>query len=71
MTSTSKPNITLQESRALKTLWRDSFWVILTPDKGATMVVMDRQDYIRKAQELIGDQDTLTYIHTVYLYSTG
>ena len=51
-------NITLQESRALEELKRHWSRVILMADKGVAMVVIDRQDYISKAQELIGDQDT-------------
>ena len=52
---TPNPIITLQESRPLKELKRDESRVILTADYGVVMVVMDRQDYISKAQELIGD----------------
>ena len=53
-----KPNIILQESGALKEFKRAQSRVILTVDKEVSMVVMDRTDYVSKAQELIGDQDT-------------
>ena len=32
--------------------------IILTADKEVAMVVMDRQDYVNKAKELLGDQHT-------------
>ena len=38
----------------MKTDWSR---IIFTVDRGVAMVVMDRQDYINKAQELIGNQD--------------
>ena len=31
-------------------------------DKGVTMVVMDRQDYIDKAQKLLAETDTYQHI---------
>ena len=42
-----KPNLTRQESIGLAQLKKD------TVDKGVAMVVMDRQDYISKVQELL------------------
>ena len=45
----TKPNITRQESIALSQLRR----VILTADKGVAMVVMDREDHINKAKDLL------------------
>ena len=48
-----KPNITRQESIALSQLRRDKDRVILTSDKGVTMAVMDREDYINKAKDLL------------------
>ena len=32
--------------------------IILTADKGEAMLVMDRQDYINKAQGLLDDRET-------------
>ena len=32
--------------------------MILSEDKGVALVVMDRQDYIRKAKELLEDTNT-------------
>ena len=53
-----KATITIQEARAVKELKRDWARTIFTADKGVTMVSIDRQDYISKAQELLGDQYT-------------
>ena len=46
----SKPNITIQKTKAIKELKSDQSRIILTADKEVAMVVMDRQDYNTKAQ---------------------
>ena len=46
-----KPNITREERKGLAQLKKDKDKVVLTADKGVAMVVMDRQDYIQKAEE--------------------
>ena len=48
-----KPNLTKEERIGLAQLKRDKDRVILTADKGVEMVVMDRQEYISKAEELL------------------
>ena len=48
-----KPNITRQESIALSQLRRNKDRVILTVDKGVVMVLMDREDYINRAKDLL------------------
>ena len=48
-----KLNITMEEQKALAELRRDKNRIILTADKGVSMVVMDTEDYIRKAEELL------------------
>ena len=48
-----KPNLTRQESIGLAQLKKDKDRVILTADKGVAMVVMDREEYVTKAQELL------------------
>ena len=48
-----KPNLTRQENIGLAQLKKDKDRVILTVDKGVAMVVMDKEDYINKAQELL------------------
>ena len=42
-----------EEIKALGELKRDSNQTILTVDKGVAMVVMDREDYIDKANSLL------------------
>ena len=48
-----KDNLTKQERIGLSQLKKDKDRVILTVDKGVAMVVMDREDYNNKAQELL------------------
>ena len=49
---TPKPNLTTEERRGLTQLKRDKDKEVLTADKGVAMVVMDKQDYNNKAEEL-------------------
>ena len=49
----TKSNITREERKALVELRKDKSKIILTADKGVSLVVMDREEYIRKAQELL------------------
>ena len=44
-----RPNITREEQRALMELKKDDTKVILTADKGVSLVVLDKDEYIRKA----------------------
>ena len=46
---TPKPNLTKAQNLALRELKRDRDYIVLTADKGVAMVIMDRQDYINKA----------------------
>ena len=55
-----KPNLTKEERTGLAQLKRDKDRVILTVDKGVAMVVMDIQDYISKAEELLAHPTYLT-----------
>ena len=48
-----KPNLTKEELKALAELRKDSNRIIITADKGVSMVVMDRKDYIDKAANLL------------------
>ena len=48
-----KPNLTKVQSTALKELKKDRDCIVLTADRGVTMVIMDRQDYISKADTLV------------------
>ena len=49
----SRFNITREERKAIDELRRDKNRIILTADKGVSMVVMDRDDYNKKAEELL------------------
>ena len=48
-----KSNITKEEARAIKELKKDQERMVLTADKGVSMVVMDREDYDKKSKELL------------------
>ena len=48
-----KPNLTREERRGSTQLKRDKDKVVLTANKGVAMVVMDKQDNINKAEELL------------------
>ena len=49
-TSTSKSNITKEEHQALRKLKKDENRMVLTVDKGVSLVVLDKEDYIHKAE---------------------
>ena len=48
-----KPNLNRAELQAIRELKRDKSRIILTADNGVTMVVMDGQGYINKANHLL------------------
>ena len=48
-----KPSLTKTQTIALWELKRDRDCIVLTADKGIAMVIMDRQDYINKANSLL------------------
>ena len=48
-----KNNITREERKVIEELRRDKTRMILTMDKGVSMVVMDRDDYNKKAEALL------------------
>ena len=49
----SKPNLTKAQNSAKRELKRDRDCIVLTADKGVAVVIMDRQDYISKANNLL------------------
>ena len=49
-----KPNISREEQKAMKELRKDANRTVLTADKGVALVVMDQEDYQKKAEELLG-----------------
>ena len=57
-----KPNLTKAQTSALRELKRDRDHIVLTADKRVAMVIMDRQDYINKANQLLNQNtyETLT-----------
>ena len=48
-----KTDISKEEARAIQELRRDQDKIILTADKGVSMVVMDKEDYIKKSEDLL------------------
>ena len=51
-----KPNLDKDKRTALHQLRKDKDRIILTADKGVAMVVLDKEDYINKAKELLNTQ---------------
>ena len=54
----NKSNITKEELRAIKVLKQDDQRIILTADKGVALVVLNKADYIERAEQLL---NRLTY----------
>ena len=50
---TPRSNISKEEVQAIQELKRDDSRIILTADKGVAMVVLNKEDYIRKAKHLL------------------
>ena len=48
-----KPNLTKAQNLAIRELKKVRDPIVLTADKGVAMVIMDRQDYISKANNLL------------------
>ena len=48
-----KPSITKEEAKAIQELKKDKEKIILTAYKGVSMVVMDKEEYIKKSEELL------------------
>ena len=56
-----KCNLTMEERKVLTELKRDKDRIVLTADKGVTMVVLDRQGYIEKAKNLLTQPAYMTF----------
>ena len=54
----TKPNITVDEFKAIKELKEEQSRVVLTVDKGVAMVIMDKKKYTDKAIGLLSDTNT-------------
>ena len=48
-----KPNISREEHQALREMKRDNTRMVLTADKGVLLVVLDRDEYTAKSEELL------------------
>ena len=48
-----RQNITKEEQKAITELKKDDTRIILTADKGISLVVMNKEDYAKKADELL------------------
>ena len=59
----SKPNISQEETKVIRELKEDIARVILTTYKGMAMVLVNRQDYYDKANQLLADCNTHKPIH--------
>ena len=53
---TPKSNISKEEFKAIRELKEDDSRIILTADKGVALVVLNKEDYIRKAEQLLNQQ---------------
>ena len=53
-----KPNITKEELKAIEKLRKDDTQIVFMADKGVALVVMKREEYDKKAEELL---NTTTY----------
>ena len=58
-----KPNLNKAQNSAIRELKRDRDCIVLTADKGVVMVIMDRQDYISKANNLLSQNTYKTIQH--------
>ena len=50
-----RPNISTEEQKAIEKLKKDDTRIVLTVDKGVALVVMNKQDYEKKAEELLNE----------------
>ena len=53
---TPRSNISKEEFKAIRELKEDDSRIILTTDKGVALVVLNKEDYIRKAEHLLNQQ---------------
>ena len=60
-----KPNLSQEESKALAELKRDKDRIILTADKGVAMVVLDKKEYVQKAENLLVQLAYRTWTQTL------
>ena len=65
-----KYNLTKEKHKALEELKKDKNRMILTADKGVSIVVMDKEEYIRKAEELLRQMNLQDHPHRSNQQST-
>ena len=53
---TPRSNISKEEFKAIRELKEDDSRIILTADKGVALLVLNKEDYIRKAEHLLNQQ---------------
>ena len=63
---TPRPNITKEERKAIDELRKDDTKMILTTDKGVSMVVLNRDDYNQKAEALLQESSKQVVKLTTY-----
>ena len=51
--TTPRQNITKEEQKAITELKKDNTRIILTADTGVSLVVLNKEDYVKKADELL------------------
>ena len=51
--TTPRQNITKEEQKAITKLKKDKTRIILTADKGVSLVDMNKEDYVKKADEML------------------
>ena len=51
--TTAMHNIKKEKQKAIAELKKDNTRIILTADKGVSLVLMDKEDYVKKAEELL------------------
>ena len=56
----TKPNIPRDEHQALREIKRDNTRMVLTADKGVSLVVLDSEDYTAKLEELLNQPNYKT-----------
>ena len=63
ITAPTKPNLTIEECRAIKELREYQSQAVLMAYKGVAMVLMDKEDYTDKALSLLADTSTYRIIN--------
>ena len=65
-TQMPKSNITKEEFQAIKELKKNDNRMILTADKGVAMMVLNKEDYIKKAEDLLSQKNIQKDSRTFY-----